>query len=326
MKHRELGTQGLEVSAVGLGCMGMSVAYGENDDARSIATIQRALEIGVNLLNSSDAYAGGTNEELIARAIKGRRDRAVITTKFGQIRTPDGLKIDGSPKYVRSACEASLKRLGIDAIDLYHQHRVDDTVPIEETVGEMSRLVAEGKVRFLGLSEAGPDTVRRAHATHPITALETEYSLWTRDVEDEILPACRELGIGFVAYAPLGRGFLSGKIRKRADLIEKDGRLGHPRFQEENIARNVTLLETLDDIAAATGTTAAQIALAWVLARGEDIVPIPGTQHIEYLEDNAAAADIELTAGHLARLDAAFPPGITAGTRYPEGHLSRLGI
>jgi aryl-alcohol dehydrogenase-like predicted oxidoreductase len=326
MKYRKLGTQGLEVSAVGLGCMGMSIGYGENDDERSIDAIHAALDVGMNLLNSSDAYANGKNEELIARAIKGRRDDVIITTKFGQIRKPEGVEFNGRPEYVQQACEASLKRLGVDYIDLYHQHRVDQDTPIEETVGAMAKLVEQGKVKYIGLSEAGPDTIRRANAVHPITALETEYSLWTRDVEEKILPTCRELGVGFVAYAPLGRGFLTGTIRSTADLIDEDARRRHPRFSEENIDVNIALLETIEDVARAHHAKPAQIALAWLLAQGEDIVPIAGTQRRAYVEENAAAVDIELTDDDLVHLDSAFTPGVAAGTRYPAGHLAHLGV
>jgi aryl-alcohol dehydrogenase-like predicted oxidoreductase len=327
MKTRKLGTQGLEVSAIGLGCMGMSISYGIRDDEESTATIHRALDVGVTFLDTSDAYGSGKNEELIGAAIAARRDEVLLATKFGNRRqAPDGRKVDGRPEYVLEACDASLARLRLDVIDLYYQHRVDPEVPIEETVGAMARLVEAGKVRFLGLSEAGADTIRRAHATHPISALQTEYSLWTRDVETEILPLCRELGIGFVPYSPLGRGFLSATIREPSDLVENDRRHEHPRFQAENMARNVTLLDALEEVAGGRGCTSAQVALAWVLGRGDDIAPIPGTKRRTYLEQNAAAVDIELTAAECERLEASFTPGVTAGTRYPEAQLRGLGI
>ncbi len=326
MKTRKLGSQGLETSAVGLGCMGMTIQYGKLDDAQSIKTIQHALDVGVNLLNTSDAYGNGQNEELIAEALKGRRDKAILTTKFGQVRGAGGASVNGKPEYVVQACVASLKRLGTDYIDLYCQHRVDPNVPIEETVGAMKFLVEKGYVRYIGLSEAGVETIRRAHATHPITALETEYSLWSRDVEQEILPVCRELGIGFTAYAPLGRGFLSGTIRTDADLVEGDRRREHPRFRHENMAANYRKVQLLEDVAKSLGATPAQTALAWLLAKDPLIVPIPGTKHETYLDQNAAAADLNISKGQVARLDAAFPPGTTAGDRYPTAQLSRLGI
>jgi aryl-alcohol dehydrogenase-like predicted oxidoreductase len=307
--------------------MGMSMSYGVRDDAESIATIHRALEIGVTFLDTSDAYGNGVNEELLARALAGQRGRAVLATKFGNLRrSADGRKVDGRPEYVKAACDASLARLNTDVIDLYYQHRVDPQVPIEDTVGAMADLVTAGKVRYLGLSEAGPDTIRRAHATHPISALQTEYSLWTRDVENEILPLCRELGIGFVPYSPLGRGYLSATIREPAALIEGDRRHDHPRFHAENMTRNAALLDTLEQVAAKLDASCAQIALAWLLARSEDIVPIPGTKRREYLESNAAALDINLDARAQQALEAAFTPGVTAGTRYPEAQLPSLGI
>jgi aryl-alcohol dehydrogenase-like predicted oxidoreductase len=320
METRTLGTQGLEVSALGLGCMGMSEFYGRADETEAIATIRRALELGVTFLDTADMYGWGANESLVGKAIEGRREDVVLATKFGNVRGPNGeyLGIDGSPAYVRSACEASLERLGVETIDLYYQHRVDLQTPIEETVGAMAVLVQEGKVRHLGLSEAAPDTIRRAHAVHPITALQSEYSLWTRDPEAEVLPTVRELGIGFVAYSPLGRGFLCGQIRSADDLDERDFRRRGPRFQEDNLQRNLDLVTEVEELAAQKGTTPSQVALAWVLARGEDIVPIPGTKRRSYLEENAAAAAIELTPEDVERLERAFPLGVAAGDRYPD--------
>jgi aryl-alcohol dehydrogenase-like predicted oxidoreductase len=328
MERRNLGSAGLVVSAIGLGCSGMTGDYGIPDDVESVATIHRALELGLNFLDTSDAYADGRNEQLIAGAIAGRRDRLVLATKFGNIRGPNGERggVNGRPEHVFKACDASLRRLGIDAIDLLYQHRVDPDVPIAETVGAMSRLVEQGKVRFIGLCEAGPDTIRRAHATHPLSALQMEYSLWTRDAEDTILPVLRELGIGLVPYSPLGRGFLTGTFRRRDDLIPADRRHAHPRFQEGNFERNLGLLETLDRIAGASGRTPAQVALAWVLSRGPDIVPIPGTKHRSWLEQNVAAVGMRLDGADLKALDEAFPPGAASGLRYPEGQLRRLGI
>jgi len=320
MKMRTLGGQGLTVSAMGLGCMGMSDFYGTFDETESIATIHRALELGVNLLDTADAYGPFTNEQLVGKALRGRRDQVVLATKFGNERRADGswLGVNGKPEYVRAACEGSLKRLGIDHIDLYYQHRVDPNVPIEETVGAMSELVKQGKVRYIGLSEAAPATVRRADAVHPITALQTEYSLWTRDPEDEILKTVRELGIGFVAYSPLGRGFLTGQITSPDDLVPNDVRRRHPRFQGENFRRNLALVERVKKLAAERHVTLGQLALAWVLAQGPDIVPIPGTKHRKYLEENVSAAEIALSPADLARLDEAAPKGITAGNRYPD--------
>ncbi len=320
MRTRRLGTQGLEVSMQGLGCMGMSEFYGEGDDEESIATIHRALELGVNFLDTADMYGPFTNEQLVGRAIKGRRDEVVLATKFGNARGENGefLGVRGDPEYVHEACDASLRRLGVDHIDLYYQHRVDPKVPIEETVGAMSELVDQGKVRFLGLSEAAPDTIRRGHAVHPVSALQTEYSLWTRDVENEILPTTRELGIGFVAYSPLGRGFLSGRFSSPEDIPQGDFRSRNPRFQGENFERNMKIVEVVREIADEKGGTAAQIALAWVHQQGEDIVPIPGTKRRKYLEENVAATEIHLDEDELRRLDEAAPPGQTAGDRYPD--------
>ncbi len=332
MHKRRLGRNGPEVPALGLGCMGMSISYGEPNDPESIATMHRAFELGCNLLVTSDAYGSGVNESLIAQAIKGRREQVLIATKFGNLGLAargggDAPALSGGhPDYVPQACEASLKRLGVDVIDIYGLHRVDPAVPIEDTVGAMKRLVEQGKVRYLALSEAGEQTIRRAQAVHPIAAVETEYSLWSRDVEDRILPVCRELGIGYMAYAPLGRGFLTATIKSVDALIAKDRRREHPRFLPENINKNNELLNFLEAVASAHNATAAQVALAWLLAQGPDIVPIPGTKHRRYLEQNLAAADLQLSAAELAQLSAAFPPGVTAGTRYPEKQLKALGI
>jgi len=315
-----LGKSDLMVSRLGLGCMGMSEFYGPGDEAESIRTIHRALELGVNFLDTADIYGLGSNEELVGKALHDRRHQAVLATKFGNVRGKDGswLGVNGKPAYVRTCCEASLRRLGVDVIDLYYQHRVDPDTPIEETVGAMADLVREGKVRYLGLSEAAPATIRRACAVHPIAALQTEYSLWTRDPEEEVLPTCRENGIAFVAYSPLGRGVLTGAIRGLDDLAEGDYRRNAPRFSGENLSRNLSLVDRLVEMAAGKKCRPAQLALAWLLAKGRDIFPIPGTKHINRLEENVAALQVPLTAAEIARLDASFPAGAAAGTRYPE--------
>ena len=321
METRKLGSQGLVVSTIGLGCMGMSDFYGKADDAESVATIHRALDLGVVLLDTSDMYGPFANEELVGRAIRGRREKVVLATKFGVLRNPADKSfrgVNGKPEYVRESCDGSLKRLGVDHIDLYYQHRVDRTVPIEETVGAMAELVRAGKVRYLGLSEAGPKTIRRAHAVHPITALQTEYSLWSRDPEDEILPTVRELGIGFVAYSPLGRGFLTGRFKTIDDLAPDDFRRSAPRFQGANFQKNLDLVQRVTEIARAKGIAPGQLVLAWVLARGKDIVPIPGTTRRGHLEENVAATRVVLTEEELSAIDAAAPKGAASGTRYPE--------
>lgn len=321
LERRTLGGHGLTVSAMGLGCMGMSEFYGAADERESIATIHRALELGVDLLDTADMYGPFTNEKLVGRAIRDRREQVVLATKFGNVRGAKGefMGVRGDPEYVRQACDASLRRLGVDRIDLYYQHRVDRNVPIEETVGAMAELVRAGKVRYLGLSEAAPETIRRAHATHPISALQTEYSLWTRDVEENgVLATVRELGIGFVAYSPLGRGFLTGQYRKFEDLAPDDSRRRQPRFQGANFDRNLDLVREVERMAGERGVTAAQFALAWVLSRGNDVVPIPGTKHIRYLEQNIAALGVELSPADIDHLDATFPVGAALGTRYPD--------
>ena len=326
MQVRKLGREGLTVSELGLGCMGMSEFYGAGDEAESVATIHRALTLGVNFLDTADMYGPFTNEELVGRAIKGRRGEVVLATKFGNERRADGSRVgvNGTPEYVYKACDASLKRLGVDHIDLYYQHRVDPNVPVEETVGAMKELVTKGKVRFLGLSEAAPETIRRAHQVHPISALQTEYSLWSRDPETEILPTVRELGIGFVPYSPLGRGFLTGQIISPDDFAENDFRRSSPRFQGENFARNLELVEQVRALAGEKGVTPGQLALAWLLAQGNDVVPIPGTKHRDRLEENAEAVNVHLNQAELARLEKIVPVGAAAGERYNEQGLRTL--
>jgi aryl-alcohol dehydrogenase-like predicted oxidoreductase len=329
MKTRKLGTTGVDISAIGLGCMSMSAVYGPTDDAGSIATIHRALELGINFLDTADIYGAGGNEELVGRAIKGKRDQVVLATKFGNVikgswADGKGYAIDGSPAYVKRAVEASLRRLGVETIDIYYQHRVDPGTPIEETVGAMAELVKEGKVCHLGLSEAAPETIRRAHAVHPISALQTEYSLWTRDPEHELLGLTEELGITFVAYSPLGRGMLTGALKSVDDLAPDDWRRTNPRFQGENFEKNLELVEALEALAREKGTTPAQLALAWLLTRSKDVVPIPGSRRIERLEENAEATDIKLTENDLHRLELIAPVGAAVGTRYPEPMMAAL--
>ena len=326
VSKRRLGRNGPEVSAIGLGCMGMSEFYGVGDEQESIATIHHALERGVSFLDTADMYGVGRNEELVGKAIRDRRDEAFLATKFGNVRGPNGefLGVKGDPAYVRSACEASLERLGVDVIDLYYQHRVDQNVPIEDTVGEMARLKEEGKVRFLGLSEAAPDTIRKAQATSPITAVQTELSLWSRDAEGGVLPTVRELGIGYVAYSPLGRGFLTGQFKSPDDFPEGDTRRNHPRFQGDNFVKNLQLVDEVGAMAREKGCTTAQLALAWALAKGDDIVPIPGTKHIRYLDDNIGALEVTLTEADLQQLDDILPPGAAAGDRYHAAGMQTI--
>jgi aryl-alcohol dehydrogenase-like predicted oxidoreductase len=327
MELRRLGTSGLTVSAIGLGCMGMSQSYGTPDDAESIRTIHRALDLGVTLIDTADSYAKGANERLVGSAIRARRDEVVLASKFGLVPPPGGgtaTHVDARPERVRACCEASLERLGVETIDLYYLHRIDPVVAVEETVGAMADLVREGKVRYLGLSEAGPQSLRRAYATHPIAALQSEYSLWTREPELSVLPICRELGIGFVAFSPLGRGFLTGTVKDARGFVENDVRLKLPRFQPDNLRKNTALADRLEEMARAKGCSTAQLALAWLLTKDSDVVPIPGTKRRQYIEENAAATDLALTTAELAALDGAFPLGAAAGTRYPPDSMRLL--
>lgn len=328
MQYRRLGNSDLTVSAIGLGCMSMSGIYGKSDDAEAVAVIHRAIDLGVTLLDSSDMYGWGHNEELLGRALKGRRERVVLATKFGQVRSPDGKAnlVDGSPAHVAPACDASLTRLGVEVIDLYYQHRVDPKVPIEETVGAMKRLFEQGKVRALGLSEAAPGTIRRAHAVHPISAAQSEYSLLYRNPAEEILPVCRALGISFVAYSPLGRGFLSGRIQQATDIPEDDRRRQHPRFVGANFEHNRRLVARIEEMAREKRVTPAQLTLAWLLAMGDDIIPIPGTKRRAYLEENLGALEVTLTRDDLERIDEAMPPGAAAGARYPEAQMRTVHL
>jgi len=328
MRTRRLGNSSLNASSIGLGLMSMSGTYGKSDDQECIGVIHRALDLGINHLDSSDMYGWGQNEELLGRAIKGKRDRVLVATKFGQVRSPDGKGnlVDGRPAYVAEACDASLKRLGVDVIDLYYQHRVDPKVPIEDTVGGMSRLIERGKVRFLGLSEAAPETVRRAQAVHPISAVQSEYSLLYRQPAEDTIAACRELGISFIAYSPIGRGLLSARIKQAGDMPEDDRRRQHPRFQDGNLEHNLGLVRQIEEIAREKGATPAQLALAWLLAQGEDILPIPGTKRRSYLEENVEALSITLTKDDLARINEAMPPGAAAGSRYPEAQMKGVYI
>jgi aryl-alcohol dehydrogenase-like predicted oxidoreductase len=327
MEYRRLGKSSLVVSAMGLGCMGMSQSYGTPDDAESVATIHHAIDRGITMLDTADMYGGGKNEELVGAAIAKRRNEVILATKFGNMRMPDGrfLGVNGKAEYVQSACEESLKRLKISTIDLFYLHRIDTNVPIEETIGAMARLIEQGKVRYIGLSEAGAKTIRRAHATYPITALQSEFSLWTRDLEAEILGVCRELGIGIVPYSPLGRGFLTGTVKKN-DFGDRDFRRMSPRFQGENFQKNLEIVQRVEEMAAEKKCTPAQLALAWVLAKGKDVVPIPGTKRRKYIDENLAALEISLTAADFARLDGIAPPGVAAGARYPDEYMNRLGL
>jgi len=328
MQYRELGNSDLKVSAIGLGCMSMSGTYGKSDVAESSDVVHHALDLGVNFLDSSDMYGWGHNEELLGRALKGRREQVVLTTKFGQVQSADGKGnlVDGTPAYIRRACDASLKRLGVDVIDLYYQHRVDPKVPIEDTVGAMSRLVEQGKARYLGLSEAAPATIRRAHAVHRLSAVQSEYSLLYRNPAEETLPTCRELAISFVAYSPLGRGFLTGRIQDLGDLPADDRRRQHPRFQDRNFEHNLALIHRIEEIAKEKGVKPGQLVLAWLLAQGDDIIPIPGTKRRPYLEENLGALGIRLTASDRARIDEAMPPGAAAGSRYPEPQMKTVQL